>query len=223
MDKPRPREIEALTITVLLADAHSVVRDALRCLLQAEADIRVVGLARSAEEALKEARRLAPRIVVMDVTMPLMDGMDAARALHEAKPETAVIFLAADDSSDVVQAALEAGARGYLTKDCGGPELVKAIRAVAAGKRHFGKGIAERLFERAGDSRAAGAKALSTRERDIVRLVADGRSNAEAARLLGLSPRTVETYRIRIMRKLGLAGVPALVKFAVRNGLATLD
>jgi len=223
MDKQRPREIEPLAITVLLADAHSVVRDALRSLLQAEADIRVVGLARGGEEALKEARRLAPRVVVMDVTLPLMDGMDAARALHDAKPETAVIFLAADDSSDVVQAALEAGARGYLTKDCGGPELVKAIRAVAAGKRYFGKGIAERLFERVEGSRAAGAKALSTRERDIVRLVADGRSNAEAAHLLGLSSRTVETYRIRIMRKLGLSGVPALVKFAIRNGLATLD
>lgn len=211
-----------MTITVLLADGHAVTRDALRSLLQAEADIRVVGLARNAQDALKEARRLAPGVVVMDVSMPL-DGMDAARALHEAKPEIAIIFLAAEDSSDVVQAALEAGARGFLTKDCGGAELVKAIRAVAAGKRHFGKGVAERLFERMGASAAAGAARLSTRERDIVRLVADGRSNAEAARLLGLSARTVETYRIRIMRKLGLVGVPALVKFAIRNGLSTLD
>jgi DNA-binding NarL/FixJ family response regulator len=208
---------------VLLADGHSVVRDALRCLLHAESDIRVVGLARNGQEALKEARRLAPRVVVMDASMPLMDGMEAARQLHEAKPEIAVVFLAAEDSSDRVQAALEAGARGYLTRDCGGPELVKAIRAVASGKRYFGKGVAERLFEHIGGSRAPGAGALSTRERDIVRLVAGGHSNAAAARQLGLSARTVETYRIRIMRKLGLEGVPALVKFAIRNGLATLD
>lgn len=218
----RPRNIDPLTITVLLADAHAVVRDALRSLLHAEPDLRVVGAARNGQEALKEARRLAPRVLVMEVSVPFVDGLETARALRDAKLETAVVFLAAAESSDVVQAAIEAGARGYLTRDCGGPELIKAIRIVASGKRYFGKGIAERLFERIG-AHAASAPALSTRERDIVRLVADGRSNAEAARLLGLSARTVETYRIRIMRKLGLAGVPALVKFAIRNGLATLD
>lgn len=212
-----------MVITILLADDHGVLRDGLRCLLEAEPDLRVVATARNGHEAVREAKRLAPQVVIMDVSMPGQGGLEAARALHEAKPDIGVLFLSEQDASSVVHRALEAGARGYLSKDCAGAELVKAVRAVAAGKRHFGKGIAEKVFDRLGAGVRAGAEALNAREREIVRLVTEGKSNAEVAGLLGLSPRTVETYRIRIMRKLEVGDLPALVKFAIRNGLTTLD
>ena len=212
-----------MLITVLLADDHGVIRDGLRCLLEAESDLRVVGMARNGQEALKEAKRLSPQVLVMDVSMPVMGGIDAARAVHEAKPDTGIIFLSVQDASSVVHRALEAGARGYLSKECSGPELLKAIRAVATGKRYFGKGIAEKVFDRLSTAVRQGIDSLNAREREIVRLVTEGKSNAAVAALLTLSPRTVETYRIRIMRKLDLDSLAGLVKFAIRHGITTLD
>ncbi|HEX2565864.1 MAG TPA: response regulator transcription factor [Burkholderiales bacterium] len=212
-----------MVITVLLADDHGVIRDGLRCLLEAETDLRVVGTARNGQEAVREAKRLAPQVLLMDVAMPVMGGIDAARAVHEARPDIGVIFLSVQDGSSVVHRALEAGARGYLSKECSAAELLKAIRAVAAGKRYFGKGIAERVFDRLGATVRQGVDSLNARERELVRLVTEGKSNAQVAGLLELSPRTVETYRIRIMRKLELDNLAALVKFAVRNGITTLD
>jgi len=212
-----------MVITVLLADDHGVIRDGLRCLLEAESDLRVVGAVRNGQEAVREAKRLPPHVVVMDISMPVLGGIEAARAVHEAKPDVGVIFLSEQDASSVVHRALEAGARGYLSKECSGQELVKAIRAVAAGKRYFGKGIAEKVFDRLGTTARQGIDSLNAREREIVRLVTEGKSNAEVAGVLKLSPRTVETYRIRIMRKLDLDNLAALVKFAIRNGLTTLD
>ena len=210
---------------VLVADDHGVIRDGLRALLEKHPDIRVVGVARNGQEAVREAKRLGPQIVVMDVAMPVMGGIEAARAILEARPGTGVIFLSMQESAAIIQRALEAGARGYLTKDCAGAELVKAIQAVQAGKRYFGKGIADKVFDTISSSRAdrRGLEQITAKEREIVRLVCEGKSNAEVAQIMKLSPRTVETYRIRIMRKLELHDLPALVKFAIRNGLATLD
>jgi DNA-binding NarL/FixJ family response regulator len=212
-----------MVITVLLADDHGVIRDGLRCLLEAQSDLRIVGTARNGQEAVREAKRLSPQVVVMDISMPILGGIEAAQAIHEAKRDVGILFLSVQDASTVVHRALEAGGRGYLSKECSGQELVRAIRAVAAGKRYFGKGIAEKVFERLGSPVRQGIDSLNAREREIVRLVAEGQSNVEVAGLLKLSPRTVETYRIRIMRKLELDNFAALVKFAVRHGITTLD
>jgi DNA-binding NarL/FixJ family response regulator len=212
-----------MVITVLLADDHGVIRDGLRCLLEAQSDLRIVGTARNGQEAVREAKRLSPQVVVMDISMPILGGIEAAQAIHEAKRDVGILFLSVQDASTVVHRALEAGGRGYLSKECSGQELVRAIRAVAAGKRYFGKGIAEKVFERLGSPVRQGIDSLNAREREIVRLVAEGQSNVEVAGLLKLSPRTVETYRIRIMRKLGCDNLPELVKFAIRQGLTTLD
>jgi len=212
-----------MVITVLLADDHGVIRDGLRSLLEAESDLRVVGTARNGQEAVREAKRLSPHVVVMDISMPVLGGIEAAKAIHEAKRDVGILVLSVQDASTVVHRALEAGARGYLSKECTGQELIKAIRALAAGKRYFGKGIAEKVFDRLGSPARQGIDSLNAREREIVRLVAEGQSNAEVAGLLKLSPRTVETYRIRIMRKLELDNFAALVKFAVRHGITTLD
>jgi DNA-binding NarL/FixJ family response regulator len=213
-----------MVTNVLIADDHGVVRDGLRALLEKHSELRVVGAARNGQEAVREAKRLSPHVVIMDVAMPVMGGIEAARAILEAKPETGIIFLSMQDSPGIIQRALEAGARGYLTKECAGAELVKAIHAVQSGKRHFGKGIADKVFDTLSSrSDGKGLEQLSAKDREIVRLVSEGKSNNEVAGLMKLSPRTVETYRIRIMRKLEVADLPALVKFAIRNGLTTLD
>src|SRR5438477_9624034 len=146
-----------MIINVLLADGHGVLRDALRSLLESESDLRVVGAARTGQEALREARRLAPQVVLMEAALPATGGIEAAQAIIESQPQAGVVFLSAQDSSDVIHRAVEAGARGYLTKDCSGAEVVKAIRAVAAGKRYFGKGIADKVFDNlSGAPRRAG-------------------------------------------------------------------
>jgi DNA-binding NarL/FixJ family response regulator len=152
-----------------------------------------------------------------------MNGIDATRTIVQRKPETGVIVLSMQDSSSVIESALQAGARGYLTKHSAGDEVVRAVREVAAGKRYLGGNVADKVFDRLGGRGAPAREELTGTERDILRLVADGRSNSEVAAQLRLSTRTVETYRIRLMRKLDLDNLAALVKFAIRHGITSLD
>jgi DNA-binding NarL/FixJ family response regulator len=212
-------------IHVLLADDHGVVRDGLRRLFEDHHDIKVLAAVGNGLEALKETKRLEPHVVLMDLAMPVLGGIEATRAILEARPETGVIILSFQDSSALIHRAVKAGARGYLTKESSADEVVKAVRSVAAGKRYFPKGIAEKLFDALEGARSSAdaIETLTATERDIVRLIADGNSNAEAAAVLQLSPRTVETYRIRLMRKLDLTHLPSLVKFAIRHGITSLD
>jgi DNA-binding NarL/FixJ family response regulator len=207
-------------INVLLADPHRIVCEGVSALLAGHADIRVVGAVGNGREAVKEAERLGAHVLVMETALPGLGGIEAARALRSRKCAAGVIFLSSQLCGSVVQDAIDAGARGYLGKDIGAGELLQAIRAVAAGKRYFAKAIADKLLDGLGPD--SGPRLLSAREREIVRLVADGKSNAEAAKLVNLSARTVETYRIRIMRKLGCDGMAALMKYAIREGLTTL-
>ena len=207
-------------INVLLADPQQIVREGVAALLAGHADIRVVGAVGSGREAVKEVERLGVHVLVTETALAGLGGVEAVRALRSRKCPAGVIFLSNQLCGSVVQDAVEAGARGYLGKDVDAAELVQAIRAVAAGKRYFPKEIADKLLD--GLCPDSEPRLLSSRERDIVRLVAEGKSNAEVAKLVNLSARTVETYRIRIMRKLGCDGMAALVKFAVREGLTTL-
>jgi DNA-binding NarL/FixJ family response regulator len=208
---------------VLIADEHGIVRDGLRSLLEKHADLRVVAVVADGGEAVAAAERLAPQVVIIEIALRLMNGIDATRAIVQQNAETGVIVLSMQDSSSVIESALQAGARGYLTKHSGGDEVVKAVREVAAGKRYLGGNIADKVFDRLRRRSAVAREELTGTERDILRLVADGRSNAEAAAQLGLSIRTVETYRIRLMRKLDLDNLAALVKFAIRHGITSLD
>lgn len=213
-----------MQIKVLVVDDHGVVREGLVCLLKGHAGIQVVGQAADGREAVKEAKRLAPDVVVMDVSLPGQDGIAAAEAICAAQ-SAQVVILSMHDAPDVVMRALQAGARGYVSKKSGAGELVKAVQAVAAGKRYVGAGIAEDLLETTPAPRAIpGALAnLTDTERKILQHTVDGKSNAEMADILSLSHRTVETYRLIMMRKLGLRGLPALVKFAIRHGITTVD
>lgn len=212
-----------MVITVLLADDHGVLRDGVRRLLEATGDIRVTALAGNGQEALERAADCKPNVALLDISMPVLSGIEATRAIIARSPTTAVVILSMHSSAELVQEALRAGARGYLLKEAAGEEVVEAIRAVAAGRRFLGTGIRDLLIEGYLDGDAATAAHLTAREREVLRLVVEGKSNIESATALGLSPRSVETYRLRIMQKLGLRDVPSLVKFAIRHGITTLE
>lgn len=213
-----------MTISVLLADDHAVVRDGLRALLELEADIKVAGVASSGLEAVESARRLHPDVIVMDIGMPGITGIDATRRICARHPAVAVLILSMHDGRREVYLALKAGARGYLLKESAGTEVVTAVRTVHNGRRYFSEKVADMAID---DFVAAGRgegplEQLSAREREILQLVVDGHSNPETARLLSISVKTVETYRSRLMHKLGIDNVPTLVKFAIEHGLTQL-
>ena len=211
-------------ITVLVADDHPIVREGVQVVLQRQPDVRVVGAVGEASAAIRDAMSLNPDVVVMDISMPGMNGIDATRIIGEQVPGTAVIVLSMHSSPMIVRRAVDAGARGYVCKDMGTDELVRAVREAAAGKRYFAQGMLQGLLAtqnvRSSERTMA---ALTTTERNILKLVADGRSNAQIAVLIGLTRRTVETYRLRLMHKLGVENLAALVKYAIRHGMVPLD
>lgn len=213
-----------MTIQVMLVDDHAIVREGLGAVLQASADIAVVGTACDGRIAVREAERLRPDVVVMDINMPNRNGIEATELLRTAVPEAKVIILSMHSTSEHIYRALRAGARGYLLKDSAGAEVVSAIRAVHAGRRYLSAQIAEAVLdEYVRDGKATGPlQALSGREREILQLVAEGKTSAEMGDMLCLSPKTVETYRSRLMQKIGVSDVPGLVKFALQHGVISL-
>lgn len=214
-----------MSISILLADDHAVVRDGLRMVLEAQGDLKVVGAAADGREALNEARRLRPDIVVMDIAMPGMNGIEAAQAIREALPATKVLILSQQTGSVHAHRALQAGASGYVLKQGAGNELVAAVRALHAGRRYLSAEINESVLSDYLNKRPVEnpLERLSPRERNILQLVVEGRSNAEAARELSLSVKTVETYRSRLMQKLGIKDLPGLVKFAIEHGVTQIS
>ena len=219
---------DKLVITVFLADDHAVVRDGLRVLLEAQPDISVIGDAANGRAAVHLVAQLCPDVVIMDIAMPDLNGIEAARKISEVCPSTQVIILSMHSTTEHIFRALQAGARGYLLKESAGIEVVNAVRAVHGGHRYLSQKISDWLIDDYVRQRqAAGAKGplarLSPREREVVQLVVEGKSNAEIAGILSLSLKTVETYRSRLMRKLGISDLPSLVKFAVQQGLTPLE
>ena len=213
-----------MSIRVLLADDHGVLRDAMTRLLASEGDFEVVGTASDGSDAVAQAQSLLPEVVLMDVSMPNLSGIEATRRILKMAPGTGIVMLSMHSSEDMVQRAFAAGARGYVLKESGVSEMMNALRAVAAGGRYLGEGVQVGEGKADGD---AGAEppvdCLTAKEREIVRLLVNGSSNAETAASLGLSPRTVETYRARLMEKLRLEDLPALVKYAIRHGITTIE
>ena len=212
-----------MPVTVMLADDHAVVRDGLRALLEGGHDLQVIGVAGNGREAVAEAQRLRPDVVIMDIAMPELDGVEATRRIVERCPETRVLILSMYLSAEHIHRALQAGAQGYVLKESAGEEVVEAIRALRAGKRYLSHRITETVIDdylRDG-SNLSPLDSLSLRERDVLQLVVEGRTNALIAHSLSLSPKTVETYRARIMKKLKVHDTVELVKFAMRHGLIT--
>jgi DNA-binding NarL/FixJ family response regulator len=209
-----------MVINVLLADDHGVLRDGMQRLLEANADIKVVATADDGREAVEKAAALQPDVVVMDISMPNMNGLEATRRIADRAPATGVAILSMHSSAEMVREAFAAGARGYVLKESAGDEVVRAVRTVAAGRRFVGGGVADNVLA---EDTASGIASLTAREREILPLIVNGKSNAQAAAILGLSPRSVETYRLRLMQKLGIEDLPTLVKFAIRHGMTTLE
>lgn len=211
-------------ITVFVADDHALVRDGIVAILESAHDIEVIGIAADGRVAVEQILALSPDVVIIDVSMPELDGISATRQVLAARPKTAVIILSMHSSAQHVFQALEAGARSYLLKESAGSEIAETVRAVHLGRRHLGKRITEIVAEGISNRRRESPiDSLSNREREIVKLVADGLSSAEIGRRLNLSPKTVDTYRSRLMQKLQVTDLAGLIKFAILHGLTPLE
>jgi DNA-binding NarL/FixJ family response regulator len=197
----------------------------MRCILDQHSDLRVIAAVADASEAIREAERIKPNVAVMDISMPGLNGIDATRLLTGKAPELGVVIVSTHSSPIVVRRAVEAGALGFLAKDAGTDELLRAVRAAGAGERYISQRLAHSLLDarRSAGPRDYAVEVLTPTERNILRLVTEGRSNFEVAATIGLSPRTVETYRGRLMRKLGIENLPNLVRYAIRHGIIPLD
>ena len=204
---------------ILLVDDHEIVRQGLKSLLAREEAFAVVGEAADGPEAVRLAGSLAPDVVVMDLGLPLLNGLDAARAILAATPRTGVVVLTMSAEDHQVLAALRTGVRGFLIKTQAVDELVRAIREVAAGKFYLGAGASQTLVQAYLAGESVPADPLTARDRAVLQLVAEGKTSKEIADVLGLSPKTAETYRARLMEKLDIHDTAGLVRYAIRQGL----
>jgi len=206
-------------IRILLADDHAVVRQGFKMILGAEPDMEIVGEAGNGREAVERAEQLRPDIVVMDVAMPELNGIEATRRLAAAMPHTRVIALSMHKDSVYVREILRAGARGYLLKDSGAADLVSAIRAVASGESYLSPAVSNAVLDDYRRHVTNPIDLLTSREREVLQMLAEGKTNKEIAVVLNLSVYTVDAHRGRIMEKLNVHSINELVRFAVRNGL----
>ncbi len=210
-------------LRILIADDHDVVREGTRAVIERQPGWEVCGVAATGREAVAQASALKPDIVVMDMTMPELNGLDAARQIKRRLPETEILIFTAHQTDELIREVFEAGAKSFIFKSDAQRFLVEAIQSLSQHKPFFTDKVSEVLFagilDRSGAKSQAGktSKRLTAREREIVQLVAEGKSNKEAAEVLGISVRTAETHRASILRKLGLDSVADLVRYAIRN------
>jgi DNA-binding NarL/FixJ family response regulator len=202
-----------------LADDHAVVRQGFRMILSAHPDLEIVGEAGNGREAVELAATLRPDVVVMDVAMPELNGIEATRRLTADNPHIRVVALSMHKDSVYVREILRAGARGYLLKDSVADDLVAAVRAVAAGEGYLSPGVSNAVLDDYRKHVTNPIDLLSSREREVLQMLAEGKTNKEIAVVLNLSVYTVEAHRGRIMEKLNVHSINELVRFAVRNGL----
>jgi DNA-binding NarL/FixJ family response regulator len=211
-------------IKILLADDHAILCDGLRFLIETQKDMSVAGMATHGRQAVAMAKDLHPDLVLMDVSMPGLNGIEAARQIHALHPDIILLMLSMHADMEYVHRALQAGAQGYILKETAGAEVLQAIRDGMGGKTYFSPKITEKMLVNLSLVQKRGPlDRLSAREREVLQLTVEGRTSLEIAALLTLSPKTVETYRSRIMTKLDLDSLPALVKFAIQHGLTGLE
>ena len=211
-------------LRILLADDHDVVRRGLRQLLEQRADWEVCGEAVNGREAVEMASRLMPNVVVLDLTMPELNGLEATRQIRKSQPSTEVLIFTMHESEQLIREVLAAGARGYLLKSDAAGLIVSAVETLAKHKPYFNSKVSETILDgylRRPDAREkAPADPLTAREREIVQLLAEGKNNKQIAALLGITPKTVETHRATVMRKLDAHSIVDVVRYALRNKLA---
>ena len=216
-----------MTIRVLLADDHKIFRDGLRTLIENEAGMEVIADADNGRKAVVLAQKLSPNVIIMDVTMPDMNGIEATRKIVDGMPEVKVIALSMHSDRRYVLGMLEAGASGYLLKDCAFGELAGAIHQVVTGNTYLSPKIADVVVKgylnKALEASSATNVAMTSREREILQLIAEGFTAKEIAAHVFLSIKTVETHRRNIMQKLNMRSVAEMTKYAIREGLVSLD
>lgn len=211
-------------ITIILADDHAVVRDGLRTTLDGYEDLRVVGDAGNGLEAIQLAEKLQPDVIVLDIAMPKLNGIDAIPQIRQAAPAAQIVILSMHSNPEYALRALEAGALGYVLKESAAREVADAIRSVHSRKRYLSPQIAEELINRSLEMHTYQnpLQTLSQREREILQSLAEGKSNQEIADMLSLSTKSVETYRSRLMSKLDIHDLASLIRFAIRHGITPL-
>jgi DNA-binding NarL/FixJ family response regulator len=217
-----------LNIRVLVADDHAIVREGLGIMLGNQPDMEVVGLATNGREAIRMVDQYQPDVAVMDISMPELNGIDAIQQMLPSHPRMKVIVLSIHETKPYVYRALKAGAKGYLIKETAGLEVVDAVREVYRGERYLSQRIADlltdisfRSLENSGET--SPLEQLSPREREILQLVAEGKTSQEIAERLSISSKTVDTYRSRLMRKIGVEDMAGLIKFAIQHGVISLE
>ncbi|MFC2012106.1 response regulator [Chloroflexota bacterium] len=214
-------------ISVLIVDDHTLIRDGIRSLLELVGDIEVVGEASNGKEALEQVRQLAPDVVLMDLAMPIMNGLEATRRIRKEFPETKVLALTQYDDSEYVVPVIEAGACGFVTKMAAFSELVSAIQVINKGESFLSPTAAAALVRETqvnttGEGERDPYDRLTDREREVLKLVAEGKTAREIAEILIVSPKTVESYKTSLMNKLDIHNKTDLIKYAIRNRVVTL-
>jgi len=212
-----------LSIRILLADDHQIVRDGLKTLLEKQADMQVVGEAQDGRAAVDQARALSPQVVIMDIAMPDLNGVDATRQIKGESPEVKVIALSMQSDGPIVRRMLQAGASAYMLKDCASEELVKAVRTVMRGGTYLSDGVQNVVVKQLTSPEPTTNSPLTPKEREVLQLLAEGKTTKEIAASLFLSPKTVDTHRQHIMDKLEIRSIAELTKYAIREGLTSLD
>lgn len=217
-----------MSINVFLADDHAVMRDGLRLYLETQPDITVVGDAADGRQTVSGVAELTPDVVIVDIAMPELNGIEAIRHIAAVSPATRVIVLSMYSTTEHIFRALQAGARGYVPKESVGDEVVDAVRTVHAGQRYLSPKISDTVIndyirQREEAAKKSPLRRLSKREREVLQLVVEGKSSSEIAKILHLSPKTIDTYRSRLMQKLEIEDLPNLVKFAIQHGLTSLQ
>ncbi len=216
-----------MAISIILADDHPVVRRGMQALLESEQDFSIVGVASDGLEAVGLTERLKPDVVVLDLMMPGLSGLEALRILRERSPRTRIVILSMYSSSAFVAQALQNGAIGYVLKECTEENLVRAVREAAAGRRFLSPPVTEIAIDAYIEQSKTGPfdphETLTPRQREVLQLAAEGKTNAEIAARLNISQRTVENHRATLMQRLGLQNQTELIRHAMRHGLIRLD
>lgn len=212
-----------IMINIILADDHNIVRKGIRAILADESDFKVIGEAADGLEAINLVEKLEPDVLVLDLMMGGINGLEVTRQLHKKCPKTGIVVLSMHSNEAYVIEALRSGAKGYILKDNTTEDLARAIREVAAGHRYLSSVLAERAIEAYTNTAVVASQdpydQLTTREREVLQMAAQGHSNSDIAERLFISPRTIETHRANLMRKLGLHSHAELLKFAIMRGI----
>jgi DNA-binding NarL/FixJ family response regulator len=214
-----------MAIRVFLANSRVILLDSLQVLLEIQQDIRIVGKATDGHDAVRKIQKLRPDVAILDVELAGLNGIEASLKIAGLSPSTAIVMLATTASPEFIFRALRAGARGYLSREASGSELVDAVRTIREGKRYLSPKITATLIgDYISEHRSPSPlESLTSRERNILQLVVEGSSSAQVADILSFSPKTVDTYRSRIKQKLGIHDLPALVKFAIQHGITSIE